>query len=97
VRRLVIVAAVLVCAGCGGEDDVQHAARLAVQERAGGAHTRCTQTARIYLQPVKTDDFVCVVDRAGDPRCDEYLARRRDGQFVVRLRRREVDCALPAS
>lgn len=96
-RRLVILAAVLVCAGCAGEDRVQHAARVAVQAKAGGAHTRCTQTARLYLQQVPTDVFVCVVDRAGDPRCDEYLARRRGSGFAVELRRREVDCALPAS
>jgi hypothetical protein len=97
VRRFVIVGAVVLCAGCGGEDPVQHAARVAVQEHVHGARTRCTQTARLYLQQVRTDNFICVVDRPDDPRCDEYLAQRRGGRFVVRLRRREVDCALPAS
>jgi hypothetical protein len=93
-RRLVIVAALaLVAAGCG-EDAAQHAARVAVQERAGGARTHCTPSARLYLEPIATKIFLCNVSRR-DGLCDSWIATRRGQRFDVRLRHREVDCILP--
>lgn len=93
-RRLAVIAvAALVAAGCG-EDAAQHAARVAVQQRAGGARTRCTETARQYVQLVRTSLYVCIVYRR-DGRCDEWTATRHGTDFAVRLTRRKVDCLLP--
>ncbi|HEY7207587.1 MAG TPA: hypothetical protein VH416_05050 [Gaiellaceae bacterium] len=97
-RRLLTacLAAALLLAGCG-EDAGQRAARQAVERHAGGARTRCTQTARFFFTYTKTKAYVCVVDRSGDPLCDQYMAIRKGLRFAVRLRRSHVDCVLPAS
>jgi hypothetical protein len=92
---VILLAAGLLAAGCG-EDTAQHAARVAVQQHVGGARTRCTQTARVYLQLQETKLYVCIVYRP-DGLCDSWTATRRGGRrFRVDLRRREVDCLLPA-
>jgi hypothetical protein len=91
---VIVAAAALVAAGCG-EDTAQHAARVAVQQHVGGARTRCTQTARVYLQLRETKLYVCIVYR-DDGLCDSWTATRRGRRFTVDLRRREVDCLLPA-
>lgn len=55
----------------------------------------CSRVARVYVQPVETKEFVCLV-RLEHERCDEYVARRRNRTWIVRSRRRDVDCVLPA-
>ena len=93
-RALIVLAATAFLAvGCG-EDAGQHAARVAVQARAGGARTHCTQTAREYFKLVATKVYLCIVSRA-DGNCDSWIATRKDRRFDVRLRRRDVECQLP--
>jgi len=43
----------------------------------------------------RTPDFVCVVRVKADT-CDQFEARRYGGRWHVALRRRSVDCVLPA-
>ena len=63
--------------------------------RAHGNAGKVTCSNGIGGMHPRTPDFVCDV-RTGDATCDELSVHRYGGRWHVVVRRRGVDCVLPA-
>jgi hypothetical protein len=86
----------VVATGCGTR---AHQQALTVAKRYAAAHgwagRRVTCSNGIGGLHPRSPDFICDVRRAGTT-CDELEVRRFAGAWHVRIRRRGVDCVLPA-
>ncbi len=100
---LVVLAGVLVVAGCGAEDGTQRLARVAVEARVAQDATydgdvRCTGNPRPWLVEAQATSVICAVRKhAGG--CDWFRVDLvRDTVRVkpeVRLDQRDAGCVLP--
>jgi hypothetical protein len=91
-------------AGCG--DASERGAREAVQTYLrrlpdeGGYdadRVRCTPSARVVLDPVRTTRAFCAAPRRDGGDCDWFrVDARKDGPPVIVLARRNAGCVLPA-
>jgi hypothetical protein len=92
----------LLLAGCG-EDAGQRTAREELQAyvatlpdaaRYELAEAHCTDTARTFLSAVKTDVFICAVQR-DEGGCDWFRVDFRRARADVRRTDRDAGCILP--
>jgi hypothetical protein len=83
--------------GCGTaahNDAVAHAKAWSTGHDDPGRVT-CSSGIGGFRPQTRTPDFICLI-RHSVSDCDELRVRRIDGAWRVALRRRDVDCVLPA-
>ena len=99
VPPFLLILALLVTAGCGGEDARQADARLAVEQHVAAlpgytGEVRCTHNPRPWFISKEATVFVCAAHRSRND-CDLYTARLGNIGWVVSLTGRNADCILP--
>jgi hypothetical protein len=90
-----LLALAAVAAGCGTR---AHQQALTVAKRYAAAHGLSGAVAcsnGIGGMHPRSPDFICDV-RHSETDCDELSVRRYEGSWHVVVRRRGVDCVLPA-
>jgi hypothetical protein len=80
---------------CGTRAHNRAVAVATAYARAHGYTGKVTCSNGIGGIHPRTPDFLCDVHVSGT-QCDELEARRHGGRWHVTLRRRRVDCVLPA-